>query len=154
MNPYEAKVKEYLDKNVMDAEHLVFEKSCHTVQEAAEAVGSSEDHIVKNVCMIGENQEFIVAIVEGNNRVSTKRVAKALNIERPRMADQEEVLARAGFPAGGVPSFGFDAIFLMDPKVTEMDWVYTGGGSDRSLVKIKVEDLLSLNHATVARVRK
>lgn len=154
MNSYETKVKEYLESNNVNAEHFVFKQSCHSVQEAAEAVNGSADDFVKNICMINSNNELIVAIVKGNNRASTTRVAKSLNIERPRLANGNEIIVRTGFPPGGVPSFGFQATFLVDPKVTNIEYVYTGGGSENSLVKINVKDLLELNKGTIVKISK
>ncbi|MEY9974657.1 Cys-tRNA(Pro)/Cys-tRNA(Cys) deacylase [Lysinibacillus sp. RC46] len=154
MNSYENKVKVFLDSNNVKAEHFVFNQSCHSVKEAAEAVNGSEDDFVKNICMIDSNNELIVAIVKGNNRASTTRVAKSLNIEKPRLANGNEIIEHTGFPPGGVPSFGFQAKFLVDPKVTSMDYIYTGGGSENSLVKINVQDLLRINQGTIIKVSK
>lgn len=154
MNLFESKIKDFIESASVEAEHLVFNQSCHSVKEAAEAVNGSENDFVKNICMIDQENQLIVAIVKGKDRASTTRISKALNIEKPRLANEEEILERTGFPAGGVPSFGFQAKFLVDPKVLEMDYVYTGGGSDQSLVKIKVEELLKLNKGIVVRVRK
>lgn len=151
---YSKKIKDFIRTYGLQARHLEFNKSCHTVEEAAEAVNVSAKEFVKNICMITDNGQLIVAIVKGEDRASTSRVSKALNIERPRLANEDEILNGTGFPAGGVPSFGFEAIFLVDPKVTELDYVYSGGGSQNSLVKIKVGELLQANKGTVARIRK
>ncbi|MBG9794953.1 prolyl-tRNA synthetase [Paenibacillus dendritiformis] len=154
MNAYETKIKEYMTLHHIQAEHLVLEQSCHSVQEAAMAVQGSADQFVKNICMIDEQDRFIVAIVKGEDRASTTRVGKALEIAKPRLANETEVLERTGYPAGGVPSFGFDALFLIDPKVAGQDAVYTGGGSPHSLIKIAVPELLRASGGEVARVRK
>ncbi|MBM7583486.1 prolyl-tRNA editing enzyme YbaK/EbsC (Cys-tRNA(Pro) deacylase) [Bacillus pakistanensis] len=154
MTSYELKVKEYIESTKIEAEHITLKQSCHSVSDAVEAIGVSENEVVKNICMIDQNGRFIVAIVRGGDRASTSRVGKALEIERPRLADEDEVLKYTGYPAGGVPSFGFDAEFVIDQKVTEMDTVYTGGGSPYSLVKIMVEDLLRINKGKVIRARK
>jgi len=151
---YSQKMKQYIDSNSINAEHLEFEQSCHTVEDAANAVNGSVDEIIKNICMIDQNDQLIVAIVKGEDRVSTSRVGKALNMERPRMANADEILNKTGYPAGGVPSFGFDATFLIDPKVTEQEYIYTGGGTPNSLVKISVEELIKVNKGTVVRIRK
>lgn len=47
---------------------------------------------MKNICMINSNGQLIVAIVKGEDRVSTKRVAKALKIEILKVATPEEIL--------------------------------------------------------------
>ena len=104
--------------------------------------------------MIDSNDQLIVAIVKGEDNASTSRVAKALTIERPRLATPEEILQKTGYPCGGTPSFGFDAIFLIDPRVMEKETIYTGGGSEQSLVKINTSELLKANQGTVVRIRR
>ena len=91
--------------------------------------------------MIDSNDKVIVAIVKGEHRASTLRVAKALDISRPRIAQPDEILEKTGYPCGGVPAFGFSAIFLIDPKVMENSKVYTSGGLDTTLVKISPKDI-------------
>ncbi|MCM3342170.1 MULTISPECIES: aminoacyl-tRNA deacylase [unclassified Paenibacillus] len=154
MYKFEQKMNEFIAANQLKAEHLVLEQSCHSVKDAAIAVNGSEDQFVKNICMIDNAGRLIVAIVHGKDRASTSRVSKALDIDRPRLAEEAEVLERTGYPAGGVPSFGYDALFLIDPKVTELECIYTGGGSPNSLVRIEVEEMLNMNAGKIARIRK
>jgi len=154
MNEYEKKLKMHIDENNVDCEHLVFQKSCHSVEEAAETAGASPEDFVKNICMSDSEGNIIVAIVKGEDRVGSKRVAKALGIERPKTALPENILQKTGYPVGGVPSFGYQAVFVVDERVMEKEFVYTGGGSPNSLVKINTAELLSANGGIVARVRK
>ncbi|MGN4782579.1 aminoacyl-tRNA deacylase [Bacillus cereus] len=154
MSPYDLKIKEYLNQTKINAEHLILNESCHSVEEAAKAVNAYKEEFVKNICMMDQNGDLIVAIVKGEDRASTSRISKALNITRPRLATENEVLEGTGYPAGGVPSFGYRAKFLIDPRVTELTYVFTGGGSPNSLVKITVEDLLKVNNGLVVRIRK
>ena len=154
MNTYEQKLKQYLTDNNIEFEHLSFKQSCHSVADAAKAADASIDDFVKNICMVDQDDSFIVAIVHGNDRASTSRVAKALGIERPNTATPEQILKRTGFPCGGTPSFGFDAIFLIDEKLRDRDIVYTGGGSENSLTKITIPELCKANHGKFTRVRK
>ncbi len=154
MKEFENKLKEYLLKNNIDGEQYIFEETCHSVEEAATAANASTEDFVKNICMINSNGKLIVAIVKGEHRASTSRVAKALNIEIPRTATPEEILENTGYPCGGVPSFGYEAIFLIDPKVMEREFVYTGGGSPYSLTKISTKLLQQVNNGQIVRVRK
>lgn len=141
------------DKNI-NAKQLVFGKSCHSVKEAAEAANASPEDFVKNICMIDDSGKFVVAIVKGEHRASTSRIAKFLGANSLRMASPEEIEKNTGFPCGGVPSFGFEAAFLIDEKVMEREWVLTGGGSEDSLVKISPEELIKINKGIVAKIRK
>ena len=127
-------------ENNIDAIHMVLTESCHSVQEAAKAINVSQHAFVKNICLL--------------DRVSTTRVGKALDIERPRLATEDEILAHTGFPAGGVPSFGFKALFLVDPKVTHLPYIYTGGGSQFSLLKVETKSMLQANKGKVIQIRK
>lgn len=154
MNDYEQKLKRFIDEKRIDAEHLVFDQSCHSVAEAADAAGVQPEDLVKNVCMVDSRGNLIVAVVKGEDRASTSRIAKALGIERPRLAAPEEILQKTGYPCGGTPSFGYAARFLVDERVMEKSVVYTGGGSDKSLVRIAPAELLRANRGELARVRK
>ena len=153
-NPFEEKLKLFMQAQGIQGEHRVFSQLCHSVSEAAVAVGGTPEDIVKNVCMLDEKARFIVAIVKGEDRASTTRVAQTLGVQKVRTAFPAEVLERAGYPAGGTPSFGYEAIFLIDPKVMEKEKVYTGGGSENSLVLIDPQELHRANRGQIVRIRK
>ncbi|MHC1731966.1 MAG: aminoacyl-tRNA deacylase [Bacteroidales bacterium] len=140
--------------NRIDADQVIFDDICHSVEEAAAAANASPKDFVKSICMINKDENLIVAIVKGENRASTSRVAKALNIEIPRLATPEEILNKTGYICGGVPAFGYEAIFLIDPKVMETEFVYTGGGSPYSLTKISTKVLHEINKGQIVRVSK
>lgn len=91
MNEYEEKLKKYILENKIQAEHLSFNQSCHSVEEAALAANVTTDEFVKNICMIDSSGNLIVAIVKGEDRASTTKVGEILKIERPRTATQEEI---------------------------------------------------------------
>ncbi len=154
MDKNEEKLKKFLEENRIKGDHLRFNQSCHTVEEAAKAVNANPDDCVKNICLIDSKGHLIVAIVKGEDSVSTKRIGKALNIERPRIATPDEILDKTGYPCGGTPSFGYNAIFLIDPRVMEKNIVYTSGGSEKSLLKIKTKELLRINNGKIVRIRR
>ena len=154
MKQYEEKLQKYIEDNSIPCEYLQFEQSCHSVLEAAAAAGVEPDDCVKNICLIDSEDNLIVAIVKGDDRVSTSRVGKALKISRPRIANPEEILQKTGYPCGGTPSFGFQALFLIDPVVMEREVVLSGGGSEYSLVKIAPVEMQKANNGKVVKIRK
>ena len=149
---YDEKLRDYIKEKSVDAEVISFPQSTHSVAEAADAVGADPEDFVKSICMIGP-EGLIVAIVKGEHRASTKRVSKALGIERPRIAEPDEMLELTGYPVGGTPAFGYNATFLMDPKVLEKEKVYSGGGSSTALTYMSTEEMRRVNGAKVARLR-
>ncbi|HLH61108.1 MAG TPA: YbaK/EbsC family protein [Ktedonobacteraceae bacterium] len=154
MNVYEQRLCTYLQEQQIEAEHLSFDQPCHSVAEAARAVDASPQELVKNICLIDGDGQLITAIVKGEDRVSVSRIAKTLQKEELRLATPGEILAKTGYPCGGTPSFGYAAMFLVDPKVMEREVVYTGGGSETSLVKIRTEELVRANRGTIVRIRQ
>lgn len=154
MTEYEQKIKEYMYEKGVQGEHLIFEQSCHSVEAAAKAANATPEDLVKNICLVTGDGRLVIAVVKGEDRVSRKRVGKALGVATPKIANPDEILAKSGYPVGGVPSFGFEGRFLIDPRVMEKDLVYTGGGSDRSLIRITTQELQKLNGGLVVRIRK
>lgn len=154
MNSYEDKLKEFLRKNSVKGEHLHFDKSVHTVEDACREANAQPDDFVKTICMIASDGRVIGALVLGSDRASTERVAKALNIERPRVATPEEALEKTGYLVGGTPPFGYEATFLIDTKVLEKETVYIGGGTPNALVRISPKEVQRINQGIIARIRK
>jgi Cys-tRNA(Pro)/Cys-tRNA(Cys) deacylase len=153
-NEYDRKLIQFMTTENVEAEHLPFQQSCHSVAEAAAVVGCEATDFVKNICMVDGQDNLIVAIVKGEDRASTSEVARHLNIESVRTARPEEILNRTGYPCGGTPSFGYIARFLIDPRVMEKSLVYTGGGSEQSLVRIAPQEMQKANGGEVAKIRK
>jgi len=154
MDTSEQQLQAYLQEQDIQAEHLSFDQPCHSVAEAALAVNASPEELVKNICLLDGDDQLITAIVKGEDRVSVSRIAKTLQRDGLRLATPEEILAKTGYPCGGTPSFGYQAMFLIDPRVMEREVVYTGGGSETSLVKISTEELVRANQGTILRIRK
>ncbi len=142
-----------MQEHGIKGEYLVFKDSCHTVKDAENSAGAKAGEVIKNICLINDGKA-IVATVSGEDRASTTRVGELLKIERPRTATPEEILEKTGYSAGGIPSFGFDAIFIIDDKVMQKEIIYTSGGTSNSLIKIKPSEMQRVSKAIVARIRK
>jgi prolyl-tRNA editing enzyme YbaK/EbsC (Cys-tRNA(Pro) deacylase) len=154
MDAPEQRLQAFLQAQQIQAEHLLFDQSCHSVAEAASAANASPQDLVKSICLLDEDGQLITAIVNGVDHVSVSRVAKALQKATLRLATPDEILARTGYPCGGTPPFGYQALFLIDPRVTERTFVFAGGGSETSLIKVTPTELLRANQGTVLRVRR
>ena len=154
MNTFEQRLQAYLQEQHIQAEHLSFDQPCHSVEEAARAVNASPQELVKSICLLDNDGQLITAIVKGDDRVSVSRIAKTLQKEGIRLATPDEILEKTGYPCGGTPSFGYQAMFLIDPRVIEREFVFAGGGSETSLIKINTGELVRANQGTIFRIRK
>ncbi len=97
-NSFAEKLKSFMQAHGIPGDHRIFGQSCHSVAEAAAAVGGTPEDFVKNVCMMDEKARLIVAIVKGEDRASTSKVAKALGAQKVRTASPAEVLEKTGYP--------------------------------------------------------
>ncbi len=153
-NELHDRLRAFIENNHIDCEHLIFEQSTHSVAEAAQAAGVTPEDFVKSVCMVTKDGRVVVAIVKGEDRADRSAVQRLLGLTKLSIASREIMLEKTGYPAGGTPPFGFDAMFLIDERVFEKQIVYAGGGSDRALIRIAPREMQRANGAQVAVIRK
>ena len=149
---YERKLKETLTELGIRYEHLIFDHSCASVAEAASTAGAAPAGFIKSVCLRGKDDALLVAIVRGIERIDLDRVGEVLGVRRPRLAGPAWAEDRSGYPAGGTPPLGFRAGFVIDSAVLDLDLVYCGGGSKRSLLRIRPADILRATDASVGDI--
>jgi len=156
MSRYSDRIKGFLTDNNIEAEFLEFDKSVHSVQEAVDVSGFSIDKFTKSIVMLTDDDDLVIAVVPAENRASTKRVRKALNLlQRPRIinaAESEKLLEQQ--LGGNSPLNASAAKIFIDPNVLEKEWVLIGGGDDQCLVKISIKELTRVVTYAEARVRK
>lgn len=119
-------------------------RSTRTAREAAEALGTSLDRIIKSVIVVDERGRLHQCIVPGDKRIDTTKVARVLGVSRVRLASPEEVLRATGYRVGEVPPLCLEGVdrVVIDERVFRHERVYGGGGSVDTLVEIDPRDLL------------
>jgi prolyl-tRNA editing enzyme YbaK/EbsC (Cys-tRNA(Pro) deacylase) len=150
------RITRWIEDNNVNAEMLSFSERVYTVEEAVAVSGYPVERFTKSIVMLTSDERLVIALVPADARASTDRVRKALGlIDRPRIVTAEESERYLGQQLGGnSPLNAPNATILIDPKVLERDWILTGGGDDRNLVKIPVAELKRVVTYTEARVRK
>jgi prolyl-tRNA editing enzyme YbaK/EbsC (Cys-tRNA(Pro) deacylase) len=142
----------FLKQNSIDGEFMTLDVPTPTVAAAAQAVGVSPEQIVKSVVILADLAPILM-IANGMTRIDTKRLSDYLGIARKRikLADAATVLELTGFPVGGVPPFGHKTHLrtLIAQDVLTQAEVYTGGGSEQTLVRITPAELLRVTAAEV-----
>ncbi|MFW9788841.1 MAG: aminoacyl-tRNA deacylase [Candidatus Thorarchaeota archaeon] len=147
-------LQNYIDANELEAEILNMRGRVHSVDAASKELGVPPERFIKTVVFL-DGDRVVLAIVKGTDRVSSKRVGKALNTPPPKLASPEEAFDLTGFAVGGTPPIAIkNAEVLIDPKVMEMTEVIGGGGTDRHLLRIGPATILKETGAEVVRIRK
>jgi len=147
------RISSFIEDNNIECELREFQVSCHSVREACAATGTRPEGFIKSICLISED-ELVVGIVLGNDKVSREKVQLELDMDNVRMAKPDEVTRMTGYPIGGVPPFGYDAYFLIDEKVSVQPLVWAGGGSGNALIRVSPKEILRVTRGKLSSIRK
>jgi Cys-tRNA(Pro) deacylase len=122
-------------------------------ESAAKSVGCPISQIAKSIVLLGSRP--YVLVVSGDKKVDLKKFSKLVG-EDVRLAKPDEVLAATGYPVGGVPPFGHITQLktYVDASLTRYDEVITSGGSDDTLLRMKVKTLLEIVGGELVDVSK
>ena len=149
-------VKKFIEEHDLDAKILQFDEPVRTVEEAAERSKADPSEIVKTIILIADDRP-IVAIIQGNRKIDLEKLRKVLNANYVRLAKPSEVLKLLGIGIGAVSPLlnSMKRIrCIIDEKVLMMKKVLAGGGSEKTLVLIKPEDLAEILKPIIADISK
>ena len=126
-----------------------FPEGTKTAEDAASAIGCPVAAIVKSLVFVveaGESAEPVVALVPGDLRLDTDKLATVAGAEGSRRATLDEVRMSTGYAAGGTPPFGHsrDLRVFADPSLRRNDPVWAAGGTPNTVFPISLEDLETL----------
>lgn len=123
--------------------------TARTAVEAAAALGSPLDTIVKSlVCLADE--EPVLALVPGDCVLSLDKLAGAAGARRAKLAAGRIVKRATGYPVGGVAPFGHAQPLRVygDLRIRRFHQVYCGAGSIFHMLRIGTRDLERLAGVT------
>jgi Cys-tRNA(Pro) deacylase len=124
-----------------------------TAQAAADAVGCTLGQVVKSVVLVCDASS-VVALVPGDRKVDTGKVARLVGARRATVAQPDEVLAATGFHAGGVSPFPLErvAAVLVERTMLRHRTIWAGAGSAFHLVSLAPPELVRLTRGRVEDV--
>jgi prolyl-tRNA editing enzyme YbaK/EbsC (Cys-tRNA(Pro) deacylase) len=125
-----------------------FPQGTKTAADAARAVGSGVDQIVKTLVFTVDDRP-VLALTSGKNRVDPSKLATVAGGTVARRATPEEARSATGYAVGGTPPFGFPERLpaYLDPDLLAFEEVWVAAGTPDSVFPI---DPLSLERVTGA----
>lgn len=137
----------------VDPEVHSFPEGTKTAADAAEAIGCEVAQIASSIVMMVDDQPVVV-ITSGANRVDESRVADLLEGDEVRMADPDEVKSATGWSIGGVPPICHetDLLVLMDETLLEFEEVWAAAGTPDAVWPVDPAELRDLAGAKPAAV--
>lgn len=119
-----------------------------TAEAAARAAGCGLAQIVKSLVLVCDETP-VVALVPGDRRGDTAKIAVLVGASRVRVAKAAEVVELTGFEPGAVSPFPLPRIarVLLERTLLAHPVVWVGGGSPRHLVCLAPGELVRLARA-------
>ena len=139
----------YLRTEGAEARLEEFDAGTPTARDAARAVGCELAQIVKSLVLACDGR-FIVALVPGDRRADTRKLAAALGCQRVTVADADAVRAATGFDPGAVAPFPLPRVdrVVIERTLLSRDVVWIGAGSPRHMAGLAPVELVRLARAT------
>jgi prolyl-tRNA editing enzyme YbaK/EbsC (Cys-tRNA(Pro) deacylase) len=142
------RVAAYLRAAGAEARVEEFRDGTPTAEDAAAAVGCALPQIVKSLVFECDGRP-VVAMVPGDRRASSRKVARAAGGRRARVAGPELVRTATGFEPGAVAPFPLPRVdrVLLDRSLLAHETVWVGAGSPRHLAALAPAELVRLARA-------
>jgi len=130
----------------LDTEIRFFPDGTKTAADAAAAIGCPVSAIVKSLVFVvitGREEEPVVALIPGDLRLDTDKLAKVAGGDSSHRASLDEVREATGYAAGGTPPFGHaNALRVFaDESLRRNDPVWAAGGTPTTVFPISAADL-------------
>jgi prolyl-tRNA editing enzyme YbaK/EbsC (Cys-tRNA(Pro) deacylase) len=130
-----------------EMETRIFPEGTKTAEDAARAIGCPVAAIVKSLVFVligpDASEEPVVALVPGDLRLDTVKLADAAGATGSRRGTLDEARAATGYAAGGTPPFGHVTPLRVfaDNRLRRNDPVWAAAGTPTTVFPISLADL-------------
>lgn len=113
---------------------------------SARELGVDEHCVIKTLVMEDENKRLLVVLMHGDCEVSTKNLARLLNVKTIAPCAPETANKHSGYLVGGTSPFGTKKVMpvYMESSILELDAIYINGGKRGFLVEMKPADAVAI----------
>lgn len=145
------RVRDYFTQLGEDVKVRELSASTRTAQLAADAVGTALGSIVKSLIFIIDDDRTVLALVAGDQRADSEKIARCLDAQSARMAKGEEVRVRTSYAIGGVPPVAHVTPMetLIDQTLLRFETVWAAAGAPNALFEIDTQKLVRLTQGRV-----
>ena len=129
-----------------------FPPEIHSAEEVAQAVGLPASQVYKTLVVMRKQGKPLLVMIAGDRELDLKRLAKAVEEKKLRMATYNEAESLTGLEVGGISALvllnrGFDV--YIDRAATKLKRVLVSAGCRGINLAMKVEDLIRVAEAKV-----
>ena len=108
-------------------------------RESAKQLGVDEHVVVKTLVFETSEKKPLIVLMHGDREVSTKNLARFLNVKAVAPATPEKASKLTGYLVGGTSPFGTKTKMPIyaEKTIFELDQIYINGGKRGFLVEIE-----------------
>lgn len=129
-----------------------------TVEDARIKVLHLTVNLIKTIVFHIKDSHWILAGVNGNDRIDYKQLGDALGVNRKqlRSVSPKDVETELGFEIGGVGPFPVNdnVKVILDEGLLMLGMVFCGSGKNTVTIEINVHDLAEIASAEIAAISK
>lgn len=135
-------------------EVLEYEFTQVGADHAAEAVGRPLEACCKTLVVEAPGRQFWVAIVPGDQRFDTRKMAAAIGVKQADLADHAEAEKITGYQVGGISPFAMRRHMptIIEESLLALDRILVNGGRRGTLVELATADVVRLLDARPADI--
>jgi Cys-tRNA(Pro) deacylase len=106
-------------------------------------LGVDEHIVVKTLVMETDSGQPLIVLMHGDNEVSTKQLARILNVKSVAPCDPKAAGRHSGYLVGGTSPFGTrrPMPIYCEASILDLDHIYINGGARGLLVRINPRDI-------------
>ncbi len=145
-------------KAILDEAKVPYEVYNHALAYTAQEIAARQ-HVSGNdlakVVMIEADEQLVMGVVRGNDKVNLHVVEDSLNVRHARLASEDEFISR--FPEceiGAMPPFGnlFGLKVYVDSALAKDEHIYFNAGNHVQTVCVRYKDFANLVRPQVVRL--
>ena len=113
---------------------------------AAKALNVDENQVIKTLVMEDDKKEPLLVLMHGNKQVSTKALARALNVKMVKPCEPAAAHKYTGYFVGGVSPFGTkkELKVYIESTIIDLHRIYINAGRKGLLAEMSPKDLIKI----------
>lgn len=118
---------------------------------SAECLGVDEHAVIKTIVLQNEKKQGLIVLMHGDKQISTRNLARQLNMKHIDPADPNQANKWTGYLVGGTSPFGTKTRLpvFVERTILDLPTIYINGGKRGFLVAISPNALQSLSAQAV-----
>lgn len=136
-------IRELMDHKVQFTSHFYKYEEKGGTSVSSRELGVEEHIVVKTLIMETETKSPIIVLMHGDKQVSTKNLARLMNVKTVSPCDPDVANKHSGFVVGGTSPFGTKKKMpvYIQKSILDLPLVYINGGKRGYLVSLDPQEI-------------